>query len=107
MPDLTMDQLANNKELYAKFMTKINKSEAVNIKNNLTDNTSNDVNKPQSEVTASGTNNDQKLVVEALNKTNKLLAEQNAISKDTNAKTGRTTILAGGNGTVSTMPTKK
>lgn len=107
MPELTMDQLANNKELYAKFMTKINKSEAVNIKNNPTDNTSKDINKPQSEATAPGTNNDQNSVVEALNKTNKLLTEQNAISKDTNAKTGRTTVVAGGNGTVSTMPTKK
>jgi hypothetical protein len=104
MPDLTMEKLSQNSDLYNKFMTKVNKVETVNQKNTINEKTEHSALAQPSNNPNVVVKTDNQDVVKALDETNKLLREQNHISKN---KKNNNPVHVVSNGNSSPVPAKK
>ena len=104
MPDLTMEKLSQNSDLYNKFLTKVNKVENVNQKNTINEKTEHSALAQPSNNPKVVVKTDNQDVVKALAETNNLLREQNHISKN---KKNNNPVHVVSNGNSSPVPAKK
>ena len=100
MPNLTMEKLSQNADLYSKFMTKVNKVETVKQKTMINNKTEHPVSVQPSNNPNVVVNTDNQDVVKTLNTTNKLLS-------DIKNKKDNNPIHVVSNGNSSPAPVKK